>query len=96
MAQLQKAWKQPRGFYCRSRTLDEVVAKVNEIRAINLEYAEDRIKFQTAQWVRAGYRNVSPNPQRVIPPVNVSEIEVNFKLRPFHVKQACVDNVISV
>ncbi|VDM52222.1 unnamed protein product [Angiostrongylus costaricensis] len=42
--------------------------KVNEIRAINSEYAEDRIQSQSDQWLRTGYRNVCAIPQRVIPP----------------------------
>ncbi|KJH43741.1 hypothetical protein DICVIV_10229 [Dictyocaulus viviparus] len=54
--------------FCTTRSLAEVIAKVNEIRTLNSENAEDRVNSQSEYWMRTGYRNILPNPQRIIPP----------------------------
>ncbi|KHJ88825.1 hypothetical protein OESDEN_11371, partial [Oesophagostomum dentatum] len=54
--------------FCPTRTPQEVIAKVEEIRAINEEHREDRRAVQLGQWTNTGYRNVHANPQFVIPP----------------------------
>ncbi|VDM66515.1 unnamed protein product, partial [Strongylus vulgaris] len=54
--------------YCPSKTLEQVFAKVEEIRRMNAEHREDRRTGQIEQWSSAGYRNVRAVPEYVMLP----------------------------
>ncbi|RCN47349.1 hypothetical protein ANCCAN_06637 [Ancylostoma caninum] len=54
--------------FCGTRTLDQVIAKVDEIRALNAEHREDRLTMQAEQWIKTGYRDVRAVPQYIMPP----------------------------
>ncbi|ETN75336.1 hypothetical protein NECAME_12458 [Necator americanus] len=60
--------------FCPTRNLDQVMAKVEEIRALNAEHKEDRLAMQVEQWVNTGYRDVTAVPQYVILPFDVVKI----------------------
>ncbi|WKX89320.1 hypothetical protein Q1695_008735 [Nippostrongylus brasiliensis] len=71
--------------YCSTKSFEEVLSKVNEIRAINLEHREERMRAEGERWLEAGYQNVRADPKYVsLPEVNNWEAalqRVNRQLR---------------
>ncbi|EYB95991.1 hypothetical protein Y032_0154g2973 [Ancylostoma ceylanicum] len=54
--------------FCGTRTLEQVIAKVEEIRGLIAEHREDRVAMQSEQWINTGYRDVRVVPQYFMPP----------------------------
>ncbi|VDP38747.1 unnamed protein product [Heligmosomoides polygyrus] len=51
-----------------TRTYDEVIAKVNELREINREHRVDRMRAEGDHWLETGYQHIHASPQHIVPP----------------------------
>ncbi|KAK6037531.1 hypothetical protein COOONC_24964 [Cooperia oncophora] len=56
--------------YCITRSFEQVLEKVNEIRTINIEHREDRMRAEGDHWLEIGYRDVRCAPKYVVKPVS--------------------------
>ncbi|VDO43542.1 unnamed protein product [Haemonchus placei] len=54
--------------FCTTRTYQQVLAKVGEIRAINVEHREDRMRAEGDFWLATGYRDIRTAPQYIVKP----------------------------
>ncbi|KAK6039101.1 hypothetical protein COOONC_23394 [Cooperia oncophora] len=86
--------------YCITRSFEQVLEKVNEIRTINIEHREDRMRAEGDHWLEIGYRDVRCAPKYVVKPeidnweAGIQRVNRQLRSQNDHPMRTAIENAL--